>query len=401
MPHNDTAPTFALLTAFDARTWSGVTVATHDSTNITLPTYGTGEGVYEDALFFLNGRGSDTSNTLGTLIQTLSNFGTWSARLNSSDKVQIVCNEAFTLSTNYTGTDELGVGSSDITSVVDGSDHVATCAVDWERGPYRGARYTLTQTASPNNSFNMPSATADAQDITCMLRQRGSVSDADDALSSNSLEATHISALSNVNVRWILNETGHVELRYASSVGAFAWVSTTFRDRLGFSGNESPAVDGSWRVITADYPCGGVLVPTRPLDDHHLSVETVGNSRRLINGGYTSQYTGTYTRSIIRLHIDAEADVRDLYRHFEAEWLQYCGLGERVNLYQDWGDSRRAIRTAQVNASQSAYDTQSTSELNGQRGRIRGHLIGHGLIDLDYTTRIRRRVPVQLTIEHI
>ena len=73
------------------------------------------------------------------------------------------------------------------------------------------------------------------------------------------------------------------EVISGSEIASAAWVSTTFRDRLGFSGNESPVVDGSWRVITADYPCGGVLVPTRPLDDHHLSIETVGNSRRLIN----------------------------------------------------------------------------------------------------------------------
>lgn len=401
MPHNDTAPTIGLLTAFDARSWAGDTVATHGGTNITLPSYAAGSGVYEDALFFLNGRGSDSSNTLGGLIQTLSNFGTWSARLSSADKVQIVCDEAFTLSTAITSTDELGAGSSDITSVLDGSDHVATCALDWERGPYRGSRYTLTQTASPNNSFTFPSATADAQDVTVMLRQRGSVSDADDALSANSLEAIHIAALSNVNVRWLLNDTGHTELRYLTSLGAWAWVSASFKSRLGFSGNESPVADGTWSVITADYPCGGVLIPTRPLDDHYLSIETAGSSKRLINGGYTSQYTGTYTRSIIRVHIDAEADQRDLYRHFESEWLQYCGLGERVNLYQDWGDSRRAIRTAQVSSSQSAYDTQSTSELNGQRGRIRGHMIGHGVLDLSYSTRIKRRVPVQLTIEHI
>ena len=38
MPLNDPSPNFALITSFDARQWSGVTVFEQDGNSITLPT---------------------------------------------------------------------------------------------------------------------------------------------------------------------------------------------------------------------------------------------------------------------------------------------------------------------------------------------------------------------------
>ena len=74
--------------------------------------------------------------------------------------------------------------------------------------------------------------------------------------------------------------------------------------------------------------------------------------------------------------------------------------GERINFYQGWGDSRRALRTAEVVGSQEAYDLLFTSEDNGDYGRIRGSLLTADY-DLAYPTRLRRRVPVTLEVEHL
>ena len=63
MPLNDPSPNFALITSFDARQWSGVTVFDQLGYPVTLPTYAAGAGVYEDALFFLNGRSARTGST--------------------------------------------------------------------------------------------------------------------------------------------------------------------------------------------------------------------------------------------------------------------------------------------------------------------------------------------------
>jgi hypothetical protein len=56
MPLNNPAPQFGLLTAQDVRDLSATKVFTRGSTAVNMPTFATGEGVYEDALFLLNAR---------------------------------------------------------------------------------------------------------------------------------------------------------------------------------------------------------------------------------------------------------------------------------------------------------------------------------------------------------
>ena len=57
MPLNNPAPLFALLTAYDMRSHSGQEVFTRSGGSaVSLASFSAGEGVYEDGLFFLNGR---------------------------------------------------------------------------------------------------------------------------------------------------------------------------------------------------------------------------------------------------------------------------------------------------------------------------------------------------------
>jgi hypothetical protein len=103
---------------------------------------------------------------------------------------------------------------------------------------------------------------------------------------------------------------------------------------------------------------------------------------------------------VLRFDLDALLDSRDDYRHFANKWLKLCSEGERVNFYQSWGDSRRALITADVNADQPAYDDLYTSEDNGELGRVRGTLLS-AQFDLTYPSRLKRRVPVNMEIEHL
>jgi len=104
--------------------------------------------------------------------------------------------------------------------------------------------------------------------------------------------------------------------------------------------------------------------------------------------------------SSLLFDLDALLDQVSDYRHFSNRWLPLCSSGERVNFYQGWGDSRRSLRSAQVTASQPAYDTLYSSEDDGEYGRIRGSLLTSefGLV---YPGRLKRRVPVQMEIEHL
>ena len=62
MPLNNPAPNFGLLTSIDMTGQSGETVFTRSGgSDVDLPNYASGQGYYEDMLFFLNGRGVDAS----------------------------------------------------------------------------------------------------------------------------------------------------------------------------------------------------------------------------------------------------------------------------------------------------------------------------------------------------
>ena len=144
MPYNTPAPNFALLAAFDARDWAGVDVVTYAGVNVSLPSYATGAGVYEDGLYFLNGRGvGDTTPTYapGTLSDALNSVATfnttWSVELTEDDRIKITSDALFRVTP--LDADVLGLGTS--TAVVDGANFSVTASADWTRGVYSGERY--------------------------------------------------------------------------------------------------------------------------------------------------------------------------------------------------------------------------------------------------------------------
>ena len=87
---------------------------------------------------------------------------------------------------------------------------------------------------------------------------------------------------------------------------------------------------------------------------------------------------------------------------FTNKFMQYISSGERINYYQGWGDSRRALIHADVTiASTDEYTVLFTSEDNGDQGRIRGSVTPLTTVDLVYPGDLRRKVPVTLEIEHL
>ena len=399
MPVNTPAPNFALLASLDMRTYSAVEIFQRSSTARTMPTFTTGEGVYEDTLFFLNNRESSGSiYGTGQLI-TSATFGSpssWRIYINSSDQIVIESNVDFTV-TSIGSSDQLGFGSSTVNAVLSGSVYIATASADWSRGllELSSMSYRIDE-VSGSDTFTFPSTTPDIQDVTTFLR--AAESDADD-FSLSSLQEIDTAAGS-TQITWSLNNDGFIQSHYKTSEGDLTWSSTAIRDLLGFSGNESPVVDGTYSRLTASYHSDAVLFPSRPLQGYHLRAENVGQFRRKIGGSYASNFIGSYVTSNITFDLDARLDERDDYQHFANRFIRYIGGGERINLYQDWGDSRRSLRTDQIRGSQVAYDSLYTSEQNGERGRLRGSSITVNY-DLLYPTRLHRRVPVSMEIEHL
>lgn len=400
MPVHDPSPNFALIASFDARQWSGEELFELTSTAIpvSMPTFATGAGVYEDALFFLNGRSS--LSPLSSLVDGLSSFGSdWTVTLNADDLL-VISNATSAFSIAPVSEDVFGWGSQSSSLV--GGRHTITAEGDWDRGVYTGARFTITSGAS---SFTAPYSSTSyrpRQDITTLIRARGVTSDADELYSSSCLEALQEASQSSTAsvFFWLINAEGHVETHYPATQGALTWLSASFRDRLGFSGSEAAvATSADYVKVTAARPLPGAIFPSRPYQAHFYSVETLSTARRLLGGGYTSNFLGSYVTSNLTFDLDALLDQKDLYRHFTEGFLPYCGEGERVNFYQDMGDSRRSLREGLISANQPAYDLLFTSENNGDRGRLRCSMVSKSF-SLPFGD-LKKRVPVTLSLEHL
>ncbi len=206
MPRNNPAPNFALHAAFNARTWSNVNVFDRGSNNITLPTFATGEGIYEDAISFLNGRGKDSGFSVNDLFNTGAAFssGDWTISIDSNDKVKFTCSSSSFKIRLSSGTDVLGVGSSSFGSAT----VIFTCPNDWTRGNAVNAGTYEIVNASDANNFNFTvNANMKAQDLVTCIRERGTTNDVDDVNATNCLEELDSTANSNQYLSWYVNDS--------------------------------------------------------------------------------------------------------------------------------------------------------------------------------------------------
>jgi hypothetical protein len=399
MPLNNPAPQFGLLTAQDVRDLSATKIFTRGATAVNMPTFSVGEGVYEDAVLLLNARESADDNSATGQLTTSKTFGSsWSATISADDKVTITSDVEFTLTKSGTD-DPLGFGSSVVSSVLVGSDYVATAINDWERGALdlTNTTYTINEVGG-SGSFTFPDVQLKIQDVTVLMRSR-STSDADD-FGLKSIEQVDQEEMSSDSIAWSITDDGHALCHYLTSLGDITWNSDTMRDKLGFTGDETPTTSGGFSTLISTHKVEGVLIPSRPFQAHHLRVTNQSQARRLIGGGYVSNHIGSYITSVLRFDLDALLDADNDYKHFTNRWLPLASMGERVNFYQGWGDSRRSLRTAQTTASQDAYDLLYTSEDDGEYGRLRCSMITSEL-ELTYPLGLRRRVPVTVEIEHV
>ena len=395
MPSLDSAPNFGLLTEADLRDLSGINLYTRGSKAISVSMAST---VFLDLVEFLNGYSANQ-----TIKDTVSHYatvagsataGSWFVSIGPDDKVRLEANRAFDIS-HTSGTDWMGIGSATVSSAVVGSAHRATLPDEWTRGRVAGPSiFEIDPTGEAAFSVTID---GEYQDLRVAMREPGSVGDADDSRATSSLSYadTTENSLSGLNsVRWLIDEDGFTVCSYPTALTDLSFDSATLRKLLGFTGDETPTtvLGSSYERIKSTHPAAMVLIPTRPVERHQLTSDTVATRRRLIGGGQVSNKLATYTRSRVNFFLDAAADERDLYQHFVDRFAPYTGPGRRLTYYGEWGDSRRHGFILE-----DEYGTLYT--LQEERGRFIGTLM-EGEFNLDYPGRIRRRVPLSVTVEH-
>ena len=412
MPRNDSAPNFALLSHFDASTWAGVNLFNRGAVTVIGSGSPWTSGPIEDAVTFLNGRGSELNNSMETqilaeVVGAQGIGGSWNIELMANDRFrwEVTGAGAAAFSLEVSGEDWMGIGSGTLNSTPIAGGHRLDCPLDWTRGRLTHPSVMFIQGAS---SFKAPAGTViqTVQDVIAWNRRTGVTSDADDTLPINNL--TYLDNAANdpgaKRIRWGLGDDGHVYTTYPSALPNLVWASTSFRDRLGFTGDlatESSILPGGLVQIRATNPLPGGLFPSRPFESQIYNSEIVNTGKRRLSGGWVGNHTATYTQQTLNFYVDGPADQVDLTQHWLEGFCPYIPQGARVNVYQDWGDCRRSLPSREVNPATPEYDLLHTAELNGMRGRVRSSITSTGPYALQYPSRLRRRSPMTLTVEEL
>lgn len=396
MPYNIISPNFGLLSSFDATQWSNTLLFRRGVDTVSLPTFSTNQGVYDDIITFLNGRGSIYGVStafrldLQNILVNSATFGNnWAITLESNDRFKISCDDQFSIST-VLSSDFLGFGSQ--SAVLEGSKYVVT-GLNWGRGVVQGA-YTITPAVGAG--FTYLDQDLIVQDAITYFRQREQIQDLDDQTSAQSPCLERQDQTLRFLGRWYLDNNGYVNNTYHTSVNDISqWSSDSFRESLGFTGLETPSISGNYKTLKASRPALTAFLPSRPIQNHTYTLDQVSDYQRKIGGGYTSNLIGSYTQSNISFFVDSRLDQVDLSRHY-LSFLNYANKGGRVSFYQSWGDNRRAYTT--FKAGSIDYTSLYTSQDNGRYGRVIGNMIDfNNTLEFDGLDRMIR---TNLRIEH-
>lgn len=407
MPRNNAwSLRFALAAGVDARSFDGTPLAGEplfkravDGDPVSMPEWDDGEGIYSDIVAFLNG--FSTHNGL--------DFADLSFNIDENDRVTITNSGEHTY-TLIGGANNAWWGLPTGANIVIAPGATYTAPDEWRRGLVTngaGANPPALQfVETAVGLVQTPATYGLIQDIRVSLRARGDVGDVDDT------GATTLEALDNAvydpddsSCRWFVTDEGRVGWTSTATEDAIIWLSSAFRDMLGFSGNEAvtrfaPPPGGGFESgicygQIADKPCPLIFIPMRPMIRQVHGADQIGDALRLADGRFSSAHTGTYPKQRIEFWVEGPQDVGgvDYHRH----WIRFRSLTPRgwpVTLYQDWGDSRRALGIESLTDAQDAYDLTYTSQRNGLYGRVVGYVhpdTEDPLVDYDGFFRIKAR----------
>lgn len=380
MPDNNLSPTIALVAGADLSPWRGLDVFKRFATFITLPAWASpGDGLFADLLTALNGRGEHLSlgQRADALVAAWSPTDSMSITINADDLVEISSTVQFELSAGPE-TVPLGFvsGASYLAALV-GSDWVVTAPSEWVRGPLDTVEAKIF--LDPLGVAFPISAVAEGyhQDVVTLLRSSGVTPETDeDAPTDESLQYLDNDGMGDDDTTWSLDEDGRVVISWTSTSSSFDpdWLDDSFREWLGFTGLEAPVRFGAtYSTLTGTYLPAGVVVTelaefTPGVARDGEAVQVGRDFYPLRRGDYPTLSFSTYLRG-------PAACGDDQITHFHERFVGEVPQGGRFNLYQQWGDPRRALRDFRVGAAQDAYSLSRTSELDGRRGRLVARLI--------------------------
>lgn len=369
-----------LMTAFNARAWSGVSVLDRGGAAVALPTYGTiGDGRFRDATDLLHGRGQSASECLpGEIAASWTGAGTATCGIDTDGRFYIEADTTdFTISASANNA-IYGFEAAGHALVGGAAPFRRTAPNPWRLGPIINASITIDP-AGAGVAFTL-GGSRHHQDLVTAIRELGST-DADDRNPTQNLQAIDAGIYSS-SIRWLIDETGHVVTAWRTGTTTTpTWLSSTFRARLGFSGLESVASVGVVDYLRADYPLPGLVLMADGLERHLLASVSQRTVRDLSGGGVAGISTDHHVVRHLSGYLRGPSlgPGEDMHRHYVGSvqrpgWMSYVDGPQHVTLYPRWGDPRRWLDPMAVTSAQPAEDLVYTAGLDGYRGRVEGAL---------------------------
>lgn len=404
MPNPISAPRPAIAAQFDARPWAGAALYTLGVATVTAPS---SWGVYDDALAFLTGRGTMTTEFASLIISVANATGLAPAdvtvSINQLDRVSVVMTTG-TVVTIAAGAANArwGFNLAGQSSIAGGGGtQVLTAVSDWQRGNI--PPLTQMSWSSGLSSGLVPVGPAAVHSVLDTVRSIGIGPDA----VADPLVLLDFVAGSQAS-RWGITDDGRAfRSRLTVATNPVVWASLSFRDRLGFTGAEVETVTGAVSTLTATHPLPGLLCPTRPMDHTWRGHDSRGAVALGSDGrAYLATWQDLATLDP-RMYLDGPADRYDREAHWLGKVRPLLPPGAACELYQDWHDYRRGVRTIDTMppGPTSAgrvlpYSVDYTSQRDGEYGRMRCRVrveSGRAVTD-EWPGRIKRRLPLDLAL---
>ncbi len=376
MPSLNDAPLFAMLTEVDRRAHVSTALFNRGGGPITVLST---TQFFGDELDELNGRGRRTGETAAAYMTA--QYGANVVITHTEDDRLML--------TATVGTIAVAARADNAVFGFSTAGHAAAVSIlapdQWQRGNVFNAQMSLTHNVLGVREY--PGVPYAVHSIPYLFRERGVIGDLDDNHATDCIEDLD-QVLNGNRVAWGISADGCVWSAYDPLTHAnITWAAAgdDVSDYLGFTRSatapEAP-VDifpgagavTAIRVLTATFQCAGVLTPTRQWVD--LTNRSLATSQGLVltNGAVASSRVATHRAWQLRYFVDGPADERDQSAQFINQWLPYCTPGERMTIYQQWVEPRRAIHNRGSSriflSNDPEYTTLYTPERDGRQGRL-------------------------------
>jgi len=383
----------AIAAEVDARQFSGVPAYSFGASSAIFPTYsGVGDGLYDDILSFLNGKGCQPGQTIADRIAIFwptGNPTTLDCYITSDDRFVIRCSEPFSIEGGYDnhlfGIDPNGQTATGPSAGL----YFLYGDRDWIRGNI--PHDTELKFTIPTHTFYVYTPRYQDLPTACVVTTQ-----------TDTLESLFVS-----EIHWGVDELGVCWWSTPGLDSDIVWDNDTLKRELGFTGDEprvsASSTFGAWSF--SDGLTRGIVIPWRPFVFNDPFVEQEGDAKRQRNGDWTGVDRGSFVLRRFAFWLDGPSEVCTAVgpsrRYDNSEhWLRYCLprliTGRVVTLYQDWGDSRTAAYTTDG----AEYSNTVTVEIEGYRGRLFGRVTNTAKARaLTWPHRIKRRSPQEMTIQ--